>query len=1199
MVRHLAIDRIAIAFSLIILSAFGCAKKPEGAAVRVQMPDWSELKAKAAETIANKGQEESQAVIANAVVIIDRVMINITGPGMPGPAITIWEQDHDSDESVEPPAEFALDVPKGSNRLVQVLIIVKESQTSDSSVFYYGDQLKNVSTGVEPVAITVNRSGSGLEIDGRIKGRYIEADGTGPTGFIDLYFTPPNGSPQMIVDSEYAFGGWFQEYGTRGIQFSYRFRGGPVLAENLDIESPSWPLGQALLRYHVPVNYRPNGNTRRTDSESIGVVGFFGPGASGKAICYQSGSESIANMYVSPSPGNQTLLQWGGQTQSTAVSGVNNGGISHSTPACPDGFNSLWSDHLVFDHRQLSSGEPPFFSGPFRHWSGGNFSGILKGERVGTDVTVTWKYLPGVVGAEGISGVGVFERIISSAPSNSRDIDTVACENISSLGFSEVKRVDGATESVTIAGVTPAIFDAGRYQIALCPYRTGHSGYMPSGIQIKRFASASLSGGPATQLVVHPAGQSPTTSVTRFASAQNSCLPMVIEFLDTNGNIANRSGASGAIQATVVSPANVELYPTELCGGSSVNSLIVPMTNGRSFAYYKPLPASSTFDITVTDTSVGGVALSTTTYHGIKVSAPAPSQIRAIVPSSIRAHHDCAAITLQAEGDMGGGVMIPSNVAGSQTVSLPTGFFQYFTDPGCTSGSSPSTLIGSSSSTKTIYARYVGSNASETYAPTSGMAVISATIAIVQPGAPVTLRLDLGSTLPAETCVPVWLRAVDSSGYESPAIGTQTVNALLYNSQSAPTLSGFYLDSNCATPTTALGLSNGTSRSNYYMRFVPQIAVAVTGNSIDPTMAFAGGSTTFGTPAVARIAAYPSGATYVFSNNTYGGYIPLLLETSTLPFSLYLEAFTSIGNLLPSFNISDSGPSGFNLTTNFGNIISCAGPPTWAAGQATMTGCWINNGSGVGAFIQLQTGGGTTGLPFHSGAQVFVAEQTDAASTYFYSHSFRHASGNCQPLLIGRGHPISGGYMSAPVLSQYTAPLAGTNVAWWTDRACTVSAGSNITIPASNSATILYAGLSSPAPSGLQADTVPIIDPALGSAPTFTSGGPGTLSQYSVVTSGATVAGACVPVMIASVDGNGTSVALGAGAVISLTGTAGLASAIFYSDAFCATPTATLALSAGDRAGIVYMRIMSSSGTGGINVSDGSFSGSQTGIAVY
>lgn len=1177
------------------------------------MPDWNEFRAKAAKDISGKNGGSAVAEAAATSIIIDRVMINVSASGMAAPTVFVWEQNRDGGTPVDPPASYVLDGRKGTSNLIQVLVLVKADASSDSSSFYYGDAAPTIANDGEGVPITINSIGGGINVNGHLKGRYVNSDGTGPTGFLEMSFNPPNGRPEMIVDTKYAFGGWFESFITRGVGFSYRFRGGPSIGVNADVAS-GWPLADGLLRYNFPPHYRDNGGSRRAELENVGIVGFFGPGASAKKVCYSTTAASIPSRFVSATISDTTTVQWAGLSADDAKARVVAGGYGQATATCPAGSGNEWEEHLIFDDAQFEKDDaPPNFMGPFRRWTGGGFTGLIETKWAGGQVEVNWKYLPGVVNATGISGVGIFSRVVAAPPTNSRELDEIPCDGafgVAAQGFVEQVRVPGASETINLSGHTNAQVTGNLLQVALCPYRDGVSGYMPSGIVFKpRGAGGGGGGGAATQVIAKPVGNvAAPTAATPMVSPQGSCLPVTVYFADGSGSPAYHSTATTTQITASVGDVNTNLYPgnDNDCTESGVPSLVIPIFGKqKTLFHYKTTNPSGTATINVADSTIGATQLPAATFPIQKIAAVAADEFIMWAPTDIVAY-ECFPVAFQYRG--GGAVKHPVNAPTILYPAKPSAL-TYYSDANCNDYAS-SLVFSADISTIVWSARYTGgvSGALPLIPTGAGVAaIVPANVNVTQPGAAVKLAFEIPNTIPAETCAEAYLKAVDSLGRDTPVAGFE-VTPLYNGSSSAGADAGVYSDLNCTTPLSTIEILPSNSRQKFWLRYNTQGALSLSGTVVPVGTPLDTAGITVAAPIVSYVSARISGVPYTPNPNisnfgTYATAQSYYLENPVSTFSIYLEGRTSLGTVVPTFSSMNLGPTGINLSTNFGasaSITCVPSTPTWAAGVGTLTNCYVTNSAGVGSDLALQTGGSGSPMRNHMGAKFWLVEPTDAQVTYMFTSQFRHATGSCQAFMIGKAHPS----LPGPVVVAQAVSLTGSNIVYHPNPDCTGGPITTINIDPGQSAVRVYGALSSPAPSGIAADGANLFDPDFGGAPSISSGSAGAFLGYKLVILKSFVWQACMPMMVNPMDAYGTSVPV-TGGPYTVTFSDSNMNNTYYNDPMCSVPLPSgnqLSMNNGDRAKVIYVRPgvqTFGSPTAQINCTDGTNNGAVSGLSTY
>ncbi len=460
---------VAIAISFASLGLFsGCTKKQESSSITVSMPDWSKLTSK---------QQGKSVGALSKVTVVSRVMINITGPDIQNPAVYVWELgDYGAARSIPtPPAEHTLTVPRGSNRLIQVLAILEEMDTEGGGgggpmTFYYGDTVKSIANSVEPVSITLSQSATSSG-DGSISGRHFFADGSTPTGPVDMYFAPAGKRP-MIVESTSIFSGHFHFYLLPTVPFTFRMReSGIPLFENVTVGSFTSQASDRLLQIAVPAGFRDfgGGGIREPVGNRTKVVGFTGPGAGivGRSVCYPTPTGPLAGFYDAATGGAEVL--WNSASGLATEARILGGGIGTADGQCSTytetGVNSfeIWID-------DLTNGDSPIGNrGPFTQFDlgGGRGSSHLDVTEGVSNLVVKWSYLAGVVG-QSVDGVGIFYKVFAAGENiDDRWHDNAPCNQLPAMGFTEVTRVAAGdpadpTISYTWTNANLTAFNSGR-----------------------------------------------------------------------------------------------------------------------------------------------------------------------------------------------------------------------------------------------------------------------------------------------------------------------------------------------------------------------------------------------------------------------------------------------------------------------------------------------------------------------------------------------------------------------------------------------------------------------------------------------------------------------------------------------------------------------------------------------------------------
>lgn len=487
---YISIFLFAFVMASIAIVNTGCSKKPENTStMKIAMPDWNAVtraySSKSQTTQGKDGQVGAFAVGAFAkVTVVTRVMINVSGPDI-ATKVDIWDlkdQNYKNGDPIPtPPAFVTLDVPRGSDRLFQALAILQEIDTADSDndggpmTFLYGDKTQALTKATEDISIALVNQGVAGADDGTITGRWLNTNGTGPTGKLNMYYAP-TGRPEMIVDTGYVFSGFFQAFVPSGARFSYRMASGQSLFDQVTTTSLDAALGTALMKVQVPAGYNERASGRSATKPRSKVLGFVGPGAIGKAVCYSNVPAPINNLYTSSTVGDSSRVSWSPASGAVADARVIAGGIGTSDGQCPAGSGDFGDGHLLLKVQSLAYGDSPIgIRGPFQELSDGSNQFLSASLNSGT-LTLQWKYLKPVVD-DSVAGVGVFTKVYAVGETlNNRWHDSAPCSELTSkYGFTEITRVAAGApaspvQSYALANVPTAEYTAGRHMTVLCPY---------------------------------------------------------------------------------------------------------------------------------------------------------------------------------------------------------------------------------------------------------------------------------------------------------------------------------------------------------------------------------------------------------------------------------------------------------------------------------------------------------------------------------------------------------------------------------------------------------------------------------------------------------------------------------------------------------------------------------------------------------
>jgi hypothetical protein len=591
----------------------------------------------------------SSKVSTQANLTLNHLVVNVTGPGISSPVFFSWDSNQGR---INPPAAFTIDVPGGDGRLIQVLAIYEELGIA-SEQFYYGDATASIVDAETNVSIIVSKINSSTG-EGQIAGRYVTSANSGPTGPISMFYKPAD-KPKMLVHVSEMFGGFFRVFALQGAQFEYvlgdgtNMFGGPV-----DVNAVS--LSNAMKVYMPPLwreRYDENTMTYEEQPQTNVVVGWFGPSAAGKGVCYPSAAEDISQAYLDDL--GTTQLVWDSSVVSGATAaydlagGTATGDIDSTTELCNGASGSRFVDYLslnaagLAEHDAAIATNGPYYTKP----DSSGYRQTLSATLSAGQLTLGWEYLPGVYSnssPKGIDGSDVFFKIYPVGASideeEVRADDGYACGNLPA-GFNNLRSQPVASPGVYVENFVlttlPANFatawDEGRVMLVLCPYTGAGSSkvYYKSGASYMNYGGG---GGPMMATSVQAVF--PNGSTTASAFVNNLCVP--VDF----------KGMNGAYTAQLPSGTTITLSSTGLTSTNwyTMNDCTSPVGfpynfNGSQVArFYLKRTGGGVNSGTITATlnnSFPNINLSVNFYDAPAIGSM-NEQLRYLGPTAINAH---------------------------------------------------------------------------------------------------------------------------------------------------------------------------------------------------------------------------------------------------------------------------------------------------------------------------------------------------------------------------------------------------------------------------------------------------------------------------------------------------------------------------------------------------------------------------------
>lgn len=542
---------------------------------------------------------------------LEHLVINVSGTGITTPVFYSWDSDGGRKM---PPATFEMMVPGGNGRLVQVLAIYGDQGVSDE--LFYGDSTISINSDMSVEIFVSNMNTNNVPGEGQIFGRYLAADGSGPTGQVTMKYNPPNGKPTMVVHSSEIFGGYFRLFALKGVAFDYILPNGtslfgqPITADYNDGTSSAILDTSATARFSMPMHYRSEGENQfgvpvyRSEIDSDIIVGFFGPGASTQSVCYPDSALNlnIHNTYVDSQ--GLTELVWGLDADVVAGGSVQ---TLDGSNLCSPGSGSRYVNFMSLDAENLGNHDMAAgFRGPYVMKQNGSTQREAMSISFVSSLNINYEYLPGVHTNgtyKGVDGSDVFYRVLTAAENFNEESlrvdDGIACGALPGFALlGGTSSAGGGMKSFSVSmGSLPAglqtAYSEGRAMFALCPYQltsTGTKYYFKSGELYRNYSNGGGGGG-SLNYKLKIVGWNGTTVVPPSQSwAYGACSltkGYKVQLVDSAGNPAiNNSGSDLNILLDVPSMSVPYTEVVNACGGTVVSGVTIMDGSGISEEFY-------------------------------------------------------------------------------------------------------------------------------------------------------------------------------------------------------------------------------------------------------------------------------------------------------------------------------------------------------------------------------------------------------------------------------------------------------------------------------------------------------------------------------------------------------------------------------------------------------------------------------------
>lgn len=784
---------------------FGCtASRSDNSKISLAIPSEVPNRASQIGMLAQKGGwvlQDSDSVRARSVTTmnakVDYVAINVSGAGIASPITLFWERNDDGDSV---PVSFAVDVPRGRARLIQVLVAAEDDS---GKIIYYGDNTKDLVEVNESATVDLAAFAPDFGEEYDIEGRFLRADGTGPNGLVNVMMAPATGKPAMIVMRERIFAGWFSLFGSPSVNFRYVLQ---ETGENLFPQGIAGAFLQAQPNRNavviIPPSFRPRYSTSdQTDVEPLELrklyAGFFGApeATSNRQLCYKAVDEDLQDVWSDQSKANKTL--WRGTAAPAAnqagiePAGAANlrGGRADSDVACvATATVQPYRDFIPVNHQGIRNGDKLLgFQGPFRIVDFSNWS-YANATHSGNAVSLSWAYLPGVTQQKAIDGVTIFSRV--GYPNNNDDdfrgaSDGYQCDKASQIS-GIVNNGDVPVEAATVMGVATATvpnvdstnWSQNKVQFLICPYKnfSDRRVYFPQALYPYLHHGNNNNGNvnqnPATKLAALSHLNSATTSSTRAAIQENSCYPIEIKAL-TDSDVAQFPG--GVNLQVTSSNASDLLFTDPSCSQpvGATNSLSRPGFdfNNDKLIYLKSSRSNGSVgqvDVTVSS----GPSLAGTSFHYQMATPTTANRLETIFEAPSLYAWSCEVVTFRVIDTSAGG-QLASGPPGVQFAFSALAGLQFFDEWDSSCSNSPvggSFSFPTNTSMRRYRVRYSGSldAAVVALAPTVSSGTFSGielkNTNVYQPGLPSTISLYVNDNQSAQSCVYMDVQVRDSNG---------------------------------------------------------------------------------------------------------------------------------------------------------------------------------------------------------------------------------------------------------------------------------------------------------------------------------------------------------------------------------------------------------------------------------------------------
>lgn len=370
----------------------------------------------------------SQNVSATSTALLEHIVVNVGADG------NLIICDWDVSGSQTGPCQInlpniTLDIPSGSARLIQVLLVY---QGSAGRVLKYGDITSTISGSSMSLPITVSDLGAASPFSGDIKGRYFTATGVTPSGTLNIKISPV-GKPSMVIMRQPVISGWFAGFLMSGVDLTY------------ELDGNMWFGGPVRLETFI--------------DDTDGVPSTYTPGNSGISKSAAYGSSSQSRYVLSNNNSNQYQILGFFKNPSDGATNITSYLTTNSDCSTPE-YNTCLS---VASGNYYSNSRGVF----------GKLTSTQNSYHSFSSGTLSWKYLSGITSTQ-LDKVKVYKLSnLTAAFANSFVVhhETINCNMLAQMTLTSADVQDMGDVTLPTAQMTglPAINGFTQAYVT-CPY---------------------------------------------------------------------------------------------------------------------------------------------------------------------------------------------------------------------------------------------------------------------------------------------------------------------------------------------------------------------------------------------------------------------------------------------------------------------------------------------------------------------------------------------------------------------------------------------------------------------------------------------------------------------------------------------------------------------------------------------------------